>query len=741
MANKKSSSSKAETLNPLAESSNGKLFGVNGEKAVFPTTPIIDNSALNDTNSVDVLPASNLSLNNSIVNDAFPSDAAVDSLLLDGTTNLNPNVPLSNIHANQQARVSASNGSGQPIITTPSSITSTPGSKLLNPDPTTDVLLYGNNNNINNTNSYTLSRFNSMTDDAPAAKHSRKKSRSSKSSKKSSKSLVGGITDSRFEVGPKEYFGSYSSHPRSLAVKKIKGKKGTSAPKRPAFVMKLWNMVNDKSNSKYISWMSDGKAFQVNDRESFMKYVLPKYFKHNNFASFVRQLNMYGWHKIQDVNSGSLLQGDEVWQFENPNFVRGREDLLDRIVRNKPTKETEEDELDINALLAQLESMRKSQKLIEEDLRRVREDNEMLWKENYLARERHKAQSETLNKILRFLATVYGSNSAKFLDHMNGPGSPEALNYPEKPSSALQTQDVYNYNYGPQVYRPRSNTASNGRLLISNEAYSSKAPSATSIKDMSQAMARDAKASQEAQEIQEIQEIHRGPENRNDPYLNDTLLPQSPALANSPKGFFPELVHTPQIKYQPLAINQSQTNNRGDLFGADSFNDVQQQIPQQNLQHQQHRHQHQHQHQQAGRSDSVISRPEELMGNIHNQLNKNQGTLKQVNDWITKLSGKPSEEVLSGSQDELNDLLMPQSLEMNDNAGDLNVPDVATSNGNDNSEITSNRINELYDEIEDNLKDSPSNVSQIGGPRSTNGHKRKGSSTGIPSSGSKKQKL
>ncbi|GMG32877.1 unnamed protein product [Ambrosiozyma monospora] len=78
--------------------------------------------------------------------------------------------------------------------------------------------------------------------------------------------------------------------------KKPKQKKitnGQSGPaKRPAFVMKLWNMVNDSSNEKFISWLPKGDAFQVSDREGFMKNVLPKYFRHNNFASFVRQLNM-----------------------------------------------------------------------------------------------------------------------------------------------------------------------------------------------------------------------------------------------------------------------------------------------------------------------------------------------------------------------------------------------------------------------------------------------------------------
>lgn len=39
------------------------------------------------------------------------------------------------------------------------------------------------------------------------------------------------------------------------------------------------------------SWQS-GTSFLVSDQSCFAKEVLPKYFKHSNMASFVRQLNM-----------------------------------------------------------------------------------------------------------------------------------------------------------------------------------------------------------------------------------------------------------------------------------------------------------------------------------------------------------------------------------------------------------------------------------------------------------------
>ncbi|KAK9464991.1 hypothetical protein V1512DRAFT_211860, partial [Lipomyces arxii] len=186
-----------------------------------------------------------------------------------------------------------------------------------------------------------------------------------------------------------------------------------SAPKtKPAFVLKLWTMVNDPKNSTHITWMPDGLSFQVMGREQFEKTILPKYFKHSNFSSFVRQLNMYGWHKVQDVTAGAMQSGEETWQFQSPNFIRGREDLLDNIVRNRgPKGSDEEDEPDLHAVLEELEMLRQSQQAMSEQLKQIKQDNELLWRESYQTRERHQSFSDTLEKILRFLASVYGNPS------------------------------------------------------------------------------------------------------------------------------------------------------------------------------------------------------------------------------------------------------------------------------------------------------------------------------------------
>ncbi|OJJ46357.1 hypothetical protein ASPZODRAFT_1954346 [Penicilliopsis zonata CBS 506.65] len=90
-----------------------------------------------------------------------------------------------------------------------------------------------------------------------------------------------------------------------------------------AFIHKLYNMLEDPSIQHLISWSRTNDSFVMSPTSEFSK-VLAQYFKHTNISSFVRQLNMYGFHKVSDVfHTGA--PDSALWEFKhgNGNFKRG----------------------------------------------------------------------------------------------------------------------------------------------------------------------------------------------------------------------------------------------------------------------------------------------------------------------------------------------------------------------------------------------------------------------------------
>ncbi|KAI4199506.1 MAG: hypothetical protein LQ350_004572 [Teloschistes chrysophthalmus] len=104
------------------------------------------------------------------------------------------------------------------------------------------------------------------------------------------------------------------------------------------FVRKLYKMLEDPSYSQVVRWGDEGDSFVVLENERFTKSILPKHFKHSNFASFVRQLNKYDFHKVRHNNedTGQSPYGPGAWEFKHPEFKANNKDSLDNIRRKAP---------------------------------------------------------------------------------------------------------------------------------------------------------------------------------------------------------------------------------------------------------------------------------------------------------------------------------------------------------------------------------------------------------------------
>ncbi|CAI5537076.1 unnamed protein product [Closterium sp. Naga37s-1] len=96
-------------------------------------------------------------------------------------------------------------------------------------------------------------------------------------------------------------------------------------PVPPPFLTKTYQLVDDSSTDEVVSWGSELVTFVVWKPMEFARDLLPNYFKHNNFSSFVRQLNTYGFRKVAPTR----------WEFGNDYFKKGEFRLLCEIQRRK----------------------------------------------------------------------------------------------------------------------------------------------------------------------------------------------------------------------------------------------------------------------------------------------------------------------------------------------------------------------------------------------------------------------
>ena len=74
--------------------------------------------------------------------------------------------------------------------------------------------------------------------------------------------------------------------------------------KQDKFLLKLYEILSKDEYSKIIRWSQNGVYIIISNIDALSKKILPIYFNHQNYSSFVRQLNMYNFHKIrteQDV--------------------------------------------------------------------------------------------------------------------------------------------------------------------------------------------------------------------------------------------------------------------------------------------------------------------------------------------------------------------------------------------------------------------------------------------------------
>ncbi|CAD8085479.1 unnamed protein product [Paramecium sonneborni] len=101
------------------------------------------------------------------------------------------------------------------------------------------------------------------------------------------------------------------------------------------FIEVTHEILNQNEYNKIIRWDEDGLKIQIFNRELLKDLVLPKYFKHANYSSFLRQLNMYGFTSNKD-QYGTLT-------YYHPFFTKQKV-LMKSIIKKKHQKQNQSDQ-------------------------------------------------------------------------------------------------------------------------------------------------------------------------------------------------------------------------------------------------------------------------------------------------------------------------------------------------------------------------------------------------------------
>ncbi|GAB7343792.1 hypothetical protein MBLNU457_1765t1 [Dothideomycetes sp. NU457] len=242
----------------------------------------------------------------------------------------------------------------------------------------------------------------------------------------------------------------------------------------PPFVLKLWSFLNDNKNTELIRWTDNGTAFTVLDEDEFARTLIPELFKHNNYASFVRQLNMYGFHKKVGLNANSMKAAEK--KTKDPNvysheyFREGREDLLWLIqkpqgskaaakrkrgqdstkdhgdsdgsrespevegqvgIRNNTADIENLSKQEVASVRSEIQKLQRQQSVISKIITQLKEQNEQFYRQASEFQSMHERHENSINAILTFLATFYNrsvggsANLNNMFGNMQQPQQPQ----------------------------------------------------------------------------------------------------------------------------------------------------------------------------------------------------------------------------------------------------------------------------------------------------------------------------
>lgn len=199
-----------------------------------------------------------------------------------------------------------------------------------------------------------------------------------------------------------------------FSVKKmVKSADNSGSPIAP-FLTKCYDMVDDECTDAIISWSATSDSFVIWDMTDFSRDLLPRYFKHSNFSSFMRQLNIYGFKKTDT----------DRWEFANDGFIKGQKHLLKNISRRKhshghiqqnssqpkdKSAESYEEKSENFGLWKEVQSLKTDRSTLMQELVKLSQHQESAQNKMLLLGERLQGMEENQQQMLSFLVMAMQS--------------------------------------------------------------------------------------------------------------------------------------------------------------------------------------------------------------------------------------------------------------------------------------------------------------------------------------------
>ena len=95
----------------------------------------------------------------------------------------------------------------------------------------------------------------------------------------------------------------------------------------------IYYNIQDENNKNIIRWNKEGNGFIIIDYKKFITELLSKNFKTEVFSSFIRQLNLYDFHKIKTKDNNNQNSSNSIYEFTNVNFLKNDPEKIHLIKR------------------------------------------------------------------------------------------------------------------------------------------------------------------------------------------------------------------------------------------------------------------------------------------------------------------------------------------------------------------------------------------------------------------------